>query len=393
MKTVDLPWGAWYGDGSPHTVQFPEGWTVDVCSMRGGQDIGDDGIRQRLGTPTGSPTVGHLAAESASAAILLDDLSRPTPAFRLLPYLLEELSEGGIADDQITMIAAVAAHRPMTRDDFIKKVGGDVVDRYRVVNHNAYENLEFLGNSSQGVPIFVNRDFMGCQLRIALGMITPRGGFFGGGAKLLIPVACGQQTILLNHRYVHGEAFRPHLDEVARMAGLRFIVNPLLNESLEIIDLVAGDPELAYREGCERGRELYATTIPAGPLDIGIFNAFPKDTELCQAGLAMVPLSSSDHDPFTDEATIVIASACSEGAGWHSVLGPGTALRGKPKPQARRTFIYSPAVNAFDCESLYGDHVTLFRTWSELIERLQRIHGDTARAAVFPAGAIQMAAN
>jgi nickel-dependent lactate racemase len=190
MKTVDLPWGAWYGDGSPHTVQFPEGWTVDVCSMRGGQDIGDDGIRQRLGTPTGSPTVGHLAAESASAAILLDDLSRPTPAFRLLPYLLEELSEGGIADDQITMIAAVAAHRPMTRDDFIKKVGGDVVDRYRVVNHNAYENLEFLGNSSQGVPIFVNRDFMGCQLRIALGMITPRGGFFGGGAKLLIPGAC-----------------------------------------------------------------------------------------------------------------------------------------------------------------------------------------------------------
>ncbi len=393
MKTVELPWAAWYGDGAPHRIEFPDSWPIEICSMRGGTDIGDAGIRQRLSTPIGTPDLETLAQKATSAAILIDDLSRPTPSFRLLPYLLEQLHASGIEDDRITIIAAVAAHRPMTREDFIRKVGIDIVDRYRVVNHNAYENLEFLGNSSQGVPIFVNRDFMGCQLRIALAMITPRGGFFGGGAKLLIPGACGQQTILLNHRYVHGDAFRPHLDEVARMAGLSYIVNPLLNESLEIIELVAGDPEQAYRQGCEFGGELYATQIPSGPLDIGIFNAFPKDTELCQAGLAMVPLGSSNHDPFTQEATIVIASACSEGAGWHSVLGPGTALRGKPRPQARRTFIYSPAVNRFDCESLYAEHVTLFRSWSPLLESLQQLHGPTARVAVFPAGAIQMAAN
>ncbi|MBT3342940.1 MAG: DUF2088 domain-containing protein [Gemmatimonadetes bacterium] len=393
MQSLQLPWAAWYGDGRGHTIDFPDSWQVQTCSMRGGEDIGDAGIRQRLASPIGSPGIEQLAGDASSAAILLDDLSRPTPAFRLLPYLLAELSAGGIADDDITIIAAVAAHRPMDRDDFIKKVGADIVDRYRVVNHNAYENLEFLGNSSQGVPIFVNRDFMGCQLRVALGMITPRGGFFGGGAKLLIPGACGQQTILLNHRYVRGEAFRPHLDEVARMAGLKFIVNPLLNEDLDVMELVAGDPALAYRAGCEHGSNLYATELPEGPLDIGVFNAFPKDTELCQAGLAMVPLSSSKRDPFTKDATIVMASACSEGAGWHSVLGPGTALRGKPVPMARRTFIYSPGVNRYDGESMYGEYVTLFRTWSELLSALQQIHGDAARVAVFPAGALQTAAN
>ena len=124
-------------------------------------------------------------------------------------------------------------------------------------------------------------------------MITPRDSFFGGGSKLLIPGACGQQTILLNHRYIHGEAFRPHLDEFAHMAGLGYIVNPLLNEELEIIDLVAGDPAQTYRAGCDIGRELSSTRLPEGPLDVGVFNAFPKDTELCQAGLAMVPLNSS----------------------------------------------------------------------------------------------------
>ncbi len=392
MTELDVPWAAWYGT-VPLTMRFPAGWQVDTFRMRGGDDIGDAGIRRALASPIGAPPLRQLAADASTAAILVDDLSRPTPAFRLLPYVLEELGAAGIADDGITIIGALAAHRPMTRDDFIKKVGADVVDRYRVVNHNAYENLEFLGYSSLGVPVFVNRDMMGCQIRIAMGMITPRGGMFGGGAKLLIPGACGQQTIMLNHRHVHGEPFRPHLSEVARMAGLGYIVNPVLNEALDIVDLVAGDPDDAFERGCELAATRYGTDMPAaGSVDIGVFNAFPKDTELCQAGLALVPLGGCAHDPMSESATVIIASACPEGAGWHSVLGPGTALKGRPGPPQRRTFLYSPGVNRYDCEAQFGPHVILFRDWDAMLGELQRLHGEAARVAVFPTGAMQMAA-
>ena len=165
--------------------------------MRGGPDIGDAGIRQALQETIGAPPLREFARGRSSAAILVDDLSRPTPAFRLLPYVLEELAAAGIGADAVKIICALAAHRPMTRDDLVKKVGLDIVDTMQVLNHNAYENLEFLGYSSRGIPIWVNRDMTSCEVRIALGMITPRGGMFGGGAKLLIPGACGQQTILL----------------------------------------------------------------------------------------------------------------------------------------------------------------------------------------------------
>lgn len=361
--------------------------------MRGGDDIGDAGIRAAFANPIGAPTIRQRAAGKATAAILIDDLSRPTPSFRLLPYILEELHAAGINEDGITIICALAAHRPMTRDDFIKKVGIDIVDRYRVINHNAYENLEFLGYSSLGVPVFVNRDLMGCQVRIALGMITPRGGMFGGGAKLLLPGACGQQTILLNHRHVRGEPFRGHLSEVARMAGVDTIVNPLLNADLDIIDLVVGDTDEAFARGCELGSQRYATDMPAaGSVDIGLFNAFPKDTELCQAGLALVPLNSCDHDPMAPDGTVVIMSASPEGQGWHSVLGPGTALRGPARPPKHRTLLFSPGVNQYDCEALYGTHVPLLREWDEIVAELRRRHGDSARVAVFPAGAMQLAA-
>jgi nickel-dependent lactate racemase len=275
----------------------------------------------------------------------------------------------------------------LTRDDLIKKLGIDIVDRMYVLNHNAYENLEFLGHSSRGVPIFVNRDFMACDLRIALGMLTPRGGFFGGGSKLLIPGACGHVTITANHRYVH-EGFREHLDEVARMAGLRFIVNPLLNSELEITGMVAGDPEAAFWKGVEYGKDLYKTPIPEN-MDVGIFNAFPKDTEFMQAGLAMVPMGSSRKNLLKDNATVVICSASPEGLGWHSVLGPGTALAGKPSSARRKTIVFSPGINKWDVLAKHGESYLFCKTWKEVLDELGTCYGSGTRAAVFPCGALQ----
>lgn len=389
MIQVQIPWAAWYGE-KPFTLHFPDSWQVEVCEMKGGADLGDAGIRQRLAQSIGAPPLRQYAKGRASAAILVDDLSRPTPAFRLLPYVLEELAAAGIGEDQVKIICALAAHRPMTREDFVKKVGLDIVERLQVLNHNAYENLEFLGYSSRGTPIFVNRDLMSCEVRIALGMITPRGGMFGGGAKLLIPGACGQQTILLNHRYVH-ERFREHLSEVGKMAGLGYIVNPLLNAKLEIIELVAGDPDAAFAKGCELGADLYATQIPDS-FDIGVFNAFPKDTELCQAPLALVPLSASKKSPLKPDSTIVICAACPEGLGWHSVLGPGTALGGKPGNPQHRTVVFSPGINKWDCLAKFGPEVIFCKTWPAVLAVLEKVHGNQAQVAVFPAGAMQMAA-
>lgn len=105
-----------------------------------------------------------------------------------------------------------------------------------------------------------------------------------------------------------------------------------------------------------------------------------------------MPLSGCAHDPLAQDATIVILSACPEGLGWHSVLGPGTALRGQPGPQRRRTFLFSSGVNRYDCEALYGTHVTLFRECDTMMSELHRLHPGVARVAVFPACALQMAA-
>ncbi len=389
MKTVSIPWRAYY-DQSVLDLTFPDLWDVQVSNMKGGPDIGDAGIRKAFANTIGSPRLSELAKGKRSAAIIIDDLSRPTPASRLLPYILEELEAAGIGENQVRIIAAVAAHRPMVREDFIKKVSQKIVDRYYVTNHDAYGTLDFLGHSSRGIPIYINRDFMSCDVRIALGMITPRGGFFGGGSKLVLPGVAGHVTITANHRYIH-DGFREHLDEVGRMAGLNFLVNPLLNPDLDITSLVTGDPVKAYWEGVERGKDLYASPFPDN-LDVAIFNAFPKDSEFMQAGMAMVPVNSGNHrKKIKDNATVVIISASPEGLGWHSVFGPlGSLSSGKPSaPGHWRTIMFSPGVNKWDVLAKHGSGVTHCKTWEETLSELKKIHGDQTRVGVFPCGAMQ----
>ena len=386
MQTVQVPWSAWYNERK-FELTFPDSWRLSVADMKGGPDIGDAGVRAALANPIGAPPLRELAQGRRSAAILVDDLSRPTPAYRLLPYVLEELAAADINADQIRIIGALAAHRPMTREDFVKKVGEEIVERYFVTNHNAYENLDFLGHSSRGVPVFINRDFMACEVRIAMGMITPRGNIFGGGSKLVLPGASGHTTILANHRYIH-DGFRAHLDEVAGMAGLNYIVNPLLNPELEIMALVAGHPVEAYWHGVSLGKELYATAFPKD-VDVAVFNAFPKDTELLQAGMGMVPLWTAGPDKLKKEATVVIASASPEGLGWHSVFGPGTALGGQPRKPPWRTIIFSPGVNRYDVRTKFDETVTFCKTWPEVLKTLNTVHGDGSHVAVFPSGATQ----
>ncbi len=397
MKTVTVSWSMWYGD--TFELTFPDSWEVTVAEMQGGPDIGDEGIRQAFANPIGSPPLRELARGRRDAAILVDDLTRPTPAWRTVPYILEELEAAGIDEERVCIVCAVAAHRPMTRPDMIKKLGQDVVDRLHVVNHNAHDNLEFYGHSSQGIPIWLNRDFARADFKIAAGMITPRGSFFGGGAKLVLPGACGRQTIFANHSFCQPEVFREHIDEVGRMAGLEYIVNPLLNREGGIMALVTGHPEEAYYQGVEIGKELYGTELPEG-MDIVIANAWPKDTEGTQASMALVPVRGSSRQVLSDGGTLVIATACPEGLGYHSVMGPGTLFRmrgtrsgtgGTTRRARGLDILFSPGMNRYDVRDQFGPHVQFCRTWDEVIAALRSKHGASAKVCVLPCGSIQYA--
>ncbi len=132
----------------------------------------------------------------------------------------------------------------MVRDDILKKVGPEIADRFKVINHNIWENLEYLGKTSNGTPLYLNRDFLSADLKINVGSILPHGDAgFGGGAKLTVPGVACIETLYGNHRSDNGYArginllpesgnvLRSDIEDAARMGKLSAIVNVLLQSA------------------------------------------------------------------------------------------------------------------------------------------------------------------
>src|SRR5436190_14288556 len=98
VEPNSMRWGAWFGDRD-RRVRFPTRWEVRTCAPRGGADIGEEGLRRALAQPFETPPLRELARGRRDAVIVVDDLSRPTPGWRLVPLVLEELIAGGIPEE------------------------------------------------------------------------------------------------------------------------------------------------------------------------------------------------------------------------------------------------------------------------------------------------------
>ena len=285
---VKLPQFPWYGD-TELELDFPDPWEVIVPQMAGkdAPKLSDKEIRTAFLNPIGTPRIAELARNKKEVVIIFDDLTRPTKIDELLPYVLEELKDGGIKEENVRFIAAIGAHGAMKLMDFEKKLGAGIPQRFPVYNHNPYENCTYLGKTSRGTSVSINSEFMACDLKIAIGSIVPHPtSGFGGGGKMVLPGMAHIDTITTNHHNlieisesgsmvldnwgkVEDNAMRLDLEEVARMAGLDVSVNALINFQRDTIGLFVGDLIEAHREGVKIARKIYATEAPTGA-DVGL---------------------------------------------------------------------------------------------------------------------------
>jgi nickel-dependent lactate racemase len=278
-------------------------------------------VERALASPIGAAPIEELAKPGRRIALLVDDWTRPTPAFKIVPVLLERLAVLGCADRDISIVMAKGMHRKLSREEMAKKLGEEVVARVEVNNHDPHDNLVSLGTSPGGTPVLINRTVAEADLRIAVGSVVahPIAGF-GGGAKIIVPGVAGHDTIHHNHSLadhpnvtigcVDGNPVRQDMEDIARMARLDMIVNTILSPGLEIVDAVAGDVVAAHREGVARYRAIYGVKV--GELaEVGVVGASPRDATFghavfaLYAGAAMVRPGGS----------LILVAPCNDGPG------------------------------------------------------------------------------
>ena len=278
-------------------------------------------VERALRAPIGSAPLSALAKRGQRVVILVDDWTRPTPAFKVLPVLLEQLSAAGCSEGDISIVVAKGMHRKLSRADMEQKVGKEVLSRFEVSNHDPNANLVHLGQSSRGTPVYINRTVVEADLRISVGSIVahPIAGF-GGGAKIIVPGVAGHDTIHHNHSQadhpkvtigcVDGNPIREDMEDIARMAHLDLMVNTILTPAKKIHDAVAGDVVLAHREGVGRYLKTYGTQIKEAA-DIGVVGATPRDGTFGHATFALYAALPMVRPG----GTIILAAPCTDGPG------------------------------------------------------------------------------
>jgi lactate racemase len=412
MNAVKIPWGSWRGNKGLN-LEFPEGWKVQVAAMADGKDVSRAGIRRAFANPIGQERIRRLAEGKKTAVIAVDDLTRPTQAYRFLPFIVEELNQGGIPDEGIKIIMAIGSHRPLMKADQEKKLGKEMANRFPVFNHHPYENLVHVGTTSRGTPVDVNRHFVEADVKVGVGFITPHPtAGFGGGGKIVIPGLGSMETIIKNHTPAHqgkigGTGFsqgydlnknelRLDMEEGARMAGLNVIVNSVGTSQGKTAGVFVGDLVQAHRAAVELARKVYVTEAPT-EVDVGIFNAFPEDTELVQAQKALnVWTGNTARRIVREGGKVVIATASSDGLGFHSLLDVGSRLHRKVDQrkvmaevfQNRKILVLSPNCSSCDLYTRYPSQVVIRNEWKDLLEELK--DGNSSQSvAIFPNGSLQ----
>lgn len=409
METVIIPWGAWY-ESEPRRLAFPNRYELFAPPVPGGPRLDDEAIREALERPVGSPPLAELARGRSSVAVAVDDLTRPTPAGRVLSWVLETLGEAGIGPEDVSVVVALGAHRPLQRSDLLKKLGPDVVGQVAVFNHSPYDGLVDFGTTRRGTPIVINRWFAQADLKITVGAVLPHPtAGFGGGAKIVLPGLASLEALEANHgpavREVAGRvgqiednALRADLEEGVAAVGVDFSINVVCPAAGEVAALVAGHPVEAHRVACAEARELFTVPPPPGPVDILCLNAYPKDTEFLQVVNAFNVWADRSQPLVADGGTLVVLTAASEGFGTHGLLGPGGRLY---RPLAERAgfaglfeglavAVVCPNVTRRELEFVFPASTALFADWPECLAFLEDRHPASARVAVYAASAMQM---
>jgi len=287
-------------------------------------------IKQALGHPVNSPPLRELAQAGDSVCIVFTDITRASPDHLLVPALLAELETAGVRDEDVTLLCGIGMHRPSTPEEKQAKLGQEILARYRVIDNEPQnpQALVDLGTTASGIPLSVHAAAYEADLLIGTGLVEPHQYAGYSGARKTVAVgAAGEAMIAYTHGpqmidhpgtrlgRIEGNPFHEAVTEAARRAGLKFILNVVLDDNKRPVTVQAGEPEATFEKLVSFARQVYEVQVPQA-YDVVIGGVgYPKDTNLYQASRAASYLFFAPTPVVKEGGFLIIAAPCEEGAG------------------------------------------------------------------------------
>ena len=220
----------------------------------------------------------------------VSDITRPVP-YRgengILMPLMEIIEGTGVRRENIVIVIGNGMHRPSTQEERLFMYGPEIVDHYRIVDHDCDDlsSQVLATHTSKGTDVYLNRIFFEADVKIVTGLVESH--FMtgiSGGRKAVCPALTNTRTI----EKFHGVAFLEHPNatnlilegnpcheealEVALTVGVDFMISATLDNRLSITGVFAGDLEAAHMAAFEAMKEFVQVPVDE-PFDVILTHA------------------------------------------------------------------------------------------------------------------------
>jgi len=229
-------------------------------------------IRNALRNPVGDVSITEIVKPGAKITLILKDSGILTNSL-LVSTLMEELNSAGVKDEDVTVVVAYDPFRAVSsrRDSLV--LDEELSARLRVIRHSCEaEGQEYIGRTSRGIEIYLNRLLKEADVKITVGPVEPHPIVgYSGGPEIVLPGVASLNSILevfrlgMDERAEKGKVednpVHEEILEAANLAQIDFTLNIVRNSKFDVVKAFAGSVDEAFGRAVRLAEEIYRVPV------------------------------------------------------------------------------------------------------------------------------------
>ncbi len=253
----------------------------------------DQAIIEAIANPINARNFKDFLADAKQVLVIVNDATRPTPTQKVLDVIFDDLGK-----TQYNFIIATGAHRGPTEEEYLQ-IFGPYYEKIkgRIIVHDARkkEDLVFLGTSSNGTQMYVNKAAAAADKFIIISSVEPH--YFAGytgGRKSFLPGIAGFETIEQNHKLAllpearalsltGNPVHEDMMDAIKTVKQEIFSIMTVLDKHHNVYATCAGHIHDSFHAAIDKANEVFAAPLEEKADIVVSVVKFPQDIDLYQA--------------------------------------------------------------------------------------------------------------
>ncbi|WP_300462256.1 nickel-dependent lactate racemase [Desulfobacula sp.] len=283
-----------YGKEGTLAVDISDAVKVDFLEANDVNiDNEDKTILTAIHQPINSKPFIEFLRGAKKVLVIVNDATRPTPTQKIIGFIFDELQH-----TDFNFIIATGAHRGPSPEEYLQIFGSfypDIKDRIIVHDARATEDLVFLGTSTNGTDMYVNKAGVEADKIIIISSVEPH--YFAGytgGRKSFLPGIAGYGTIEQNHKLAlvpearalaldGNPVHEDMMDAIKTVKQDIFSIMTVLDKHHNVYAACCGHIHDSFHAAIARANEVFAAPLTAKADIVVSVVTFPQDIDLYQA--------------------------------------------------------------------------------------------------------------